>query len=337
MHMIRAAVVGVGSMGNNHARIYREMDGVELVCVVDQDPATAARVGARYSVPNFTSVEAMLAARKPDLVSLAVPTGLHYAIGSQLIQQDVHLLIEKPIAATVKEGEKLIELASKHGVVLAVGHIERFNPAVMELERRLRDGMAGRIYQVHTQRLGPYPSRIRDAGVVIDLATHDIDLVRWLINDQIVRIHGETLQSINADREDMFNGLMRFGNGAMGVLNVNWMTPTKVRSLTATGARGMFVCNLLSQELTFYENGEVRDGWDALNILYGVSEGNVIGLRLHRHEPLMAELSDFVSAVREQRQPVVTGESALETLRIATQFVCSANVAEAASVESVAN
>lgn len=335
--MIRSAVVGAGSMGNHHARIYREMDGVELVCVVDQDPVTAARVGARYSVPSFTTVQEMLDVCKPDLVSLAVPTGLHFDVGSQLIQRGVHVLIEKPIAATVEEGEKLIELARKNGVILAVGHVERFNPAVMELQRRLRDGMAGRVYQVHTQRLGPYPSRIRDAGVVIDLATHDIDLIRWLINDQIVRIHGETLQSINSDREDMFNGLMRFGNGAMGVLSVNWMTPTKVRSLTATGARGMFVCNLLSQELTFYENGEVHAGWDALSILYGVSEGNVIGLRLHRHEPLVAELSDFVGAVRDQRSPVVTGESALETLRIATQFVDSANVTEAISLESLAH
>src|SRR5262249_8403128 len=149
---------------------------------------------------------------QPDLVSLAVPTGLHYSLSSLLIKRGIHVLIEKPIATTVEEGETLIALAQKHRVILGVGHIERFNPAVMELERRLRAGMAGRIYQVHTQRLGPYPSRVRDAGVVIDLATHDIDLIHWLINDSIVRVHGETLQTINSDREDMFNGLIRFAN-----------------------------------------------------------------------------------------------------------------------------
>src|SRR5690606_30969034 len=149
-----------------------------------------------------------------------------------------------------------IRAAETKGVVLAVGHIERFNPAVMELERRLDNGMAGHVYQIHTQRLRPYPPRIQDSGVVIDLASHDIDLIRYLINDEIVRVYGETLQSVNSDREDMFNGLVRFRSDALGVLDVNWMTPTKIRRLTITGARGMFVCNLLSQELFFYENGE---------------------------------------------------------------------------------
>jgi predicted dehydrogenase len=335
--MLKAAVIGVGSMGRNHARVYREIETVQLVAVADANAQTAAKVGANFTVPHFADYEAMLDECKPDLVSLAVPTSLHLEVGAKLIERGIHVLVEKPIASTVQEGEKLIALAKKHNVVLAVGHIERFNPAVMELRRRLREGMAGRIYKVHTERLSPYPSRIQDAGVVIDLASHDIDLLRYLLNnEEIVRLYGETLQSINSDREDMFNGLIRFRSGAVGVLDVNWITPTKIRRLTVTGARGMFRCDLLSQELFFYENENAPSQWDSLSILRGVTEGNVIGIRIQRHEPLAAELNDFVNAVRNQRPPTVTGEDGLETLRIALNFVRSGKEVEVVDEHKVA-
>jgi predicted dehydrogenase len=240
-----------------------------------------------------------------------------------MIERGLHVLMEKPITSTVEQAEQLCDAARKQGVVLAVGHIERFNPAVMELRRRLREGMAGRIYKIHAQRLSPYPPRIQDAGVVIDLASHDIDLMRHLINDDIVRVYGETVQSINSDREDMFNGLLRFQSGTVGVLDVNWITPTKIRRLTVTGARGMFDCNLLSQELFWYENEVAPSQWDTLSILRGVSEGNVLGIKIQRHEPLAAELIDFINAVRDSRQPSVTGNDGLETLRLALDFVKS--------------
>jgi UDP-N-acetylglucosamine 3-dehydrogenase len=321
--MLRAAVVGVGSMGNHHARVYRELNGVELVGVVDSNPDTAQRVGLRHNVHYFSNMETMLDSCNPDVVSLAAPTSLHYELGTKIIERGIHLLVEKPIAASVEEGEKLVQLAEAHGVVLAVGHIERFNPAVMTLARKLEEGMAGPIYKIHTQRLSPYPTRIKDAGVVIDLASHDIDLIRFLMHDEIIRLYGETLQSINSSREDMFNGLMRFRSGAVGVLDVNWITPIKVRNLSITAARGLFVCNLMSQELFFYENGDGKGDWDSLNILRGVSEGNVMGFQIRRHEPLEAELTDFVTAVRERRCPTVTGQDGLETLRLANQFVQS--------------
>lgn len=327
--MLKTAVIGVGSMGRNHVRVYRELDGVKLVGVSDNNNETAEKIGATYSAPHYTDYLQMIDECKPDLVTLAVPTLLHYEMGMELIARGVHVLIEKPIASTIEEGEKLVETAQKKGVILGVGHIERFNPAVMELRRRLREGMAGRVYQLHASRLSPYPARIRDAGVVIDLASHDIDLMRYLMDEPITRVFGETLQSINSDREDMFNGLMRFQSGVVGVLNVNWITPTKIRRLTVTGARGMFTCDLLSQELFFYENETAPSQWDTLSVLRGVSEGNILGIRIQRHEPLAAELADFVKAVRDGVQPTITGQDGLETLRIALDFVRSGEVVEA--------
>ncbi len=327
--MLKAAVIGVGSMGRNHARVYREMeDGVELVGVADTNAFTAAKVGGRFAVPYYADYVELLENHQPDLVSLAVPTINHLEVGADLIRRGVHVLIEKPIAGTLEQGQELIELAEEHGVVLAVGHIERFNPAITELRRRLREGMAGRIYQIHAQRLSPYPARIRDVGVVIDLASHDIDLFRFLMNEDIVRLYGETLKTINSDREDAFSGLMRFVSGAVGVLDVNWITPTKVRLLTITGARGMFRCDLITQELYFYENEIGPSQWDTLSILRGVNEGNVLGIRIQRYEPLAAELEDFVGAVRDGRPPTITGKDSLETLRLALEFVRSGKEVE---------
>jgi predicted dehydrogenase len=319
--MLKAAVVGLGSMGRNHARVYRELDGVDLIGVADQNESIAEEMGRRYSARVFTDYRKLIDEAKPDVVSLALPTVNHFDCAMSFVDAGINVLVEKPITKTVEQAQKLVAAAKQKNLTLAVGHIERFNPAVCELQRRLNEGMAGRIYQAHARRLSPYPGRISDSGVVIDLASHDIDLLRYLISDEIVRIHAETLRSINSDREDLLNGMIRFRNGAVGVLDVNWITPTKVRVLTITGARGMFRCDLLSQELFFFENESAPSQWDQLSILRGVSEGNVLGIRIQRYEPLMAELNDFVSAVREGRDPVVTGEDGTETLRLALEFV----------------
>jgi predicted dehydrogenase len=326
--MLKAAVIGVGSIGQNHARVYNDMDGVQLVAVADANAQTAAKIGGRFNTQHYTDYKKLVEEQKPDLVTVAVPTSLHFEVGMALIEMGVHVLVEKPITSTLEQAQKLIDCAKKQNVVLAVGHIERFNPAAMELRRRLREGMAGRVYQIQARRLSPYPPRIQDAGVVIDLASHDIDLMRYLMNEEVVRLYGETLQTINSDREDMFNGIMRFQSGAVGVLDVNWTTPTKIRRLTVTGARGMFDCDLLAQTLFFYENEVGPSQWDTLSILRGVSEGNILGIRINRHEPLAAELNDFVAAVREGRQPIVTGYEGMETLRIALDFVRSGQEAK---------
>ncbi len=321
--VIKAAVIGVGSMGRHHARVYREMDEVELVGVVDIDPQVGARVGALYGVPHFTDYESMLDTVRPAIVSIAVPTSLHFSVASDLVQRGIHVLLEKPITSTIAEAEALIALAEKAGVIVSVGHIERFNPVIVELRKRLSAEAIGRIYKVHMQRLSPYPGRIHDAGVVVDLASHDIDLIRFLIHEPIVRLYGETLMTINSEREDAFSGLMRFANGIIGLIDVNWITPRKVRSVTITGDRGMYCADLIAQELLFYENDVTHDHWDSLSILRGVSEGNVLGIRIPRCEPLNRELADFVEAAQTGRPPLVTGTDGLDTLRLALAFVQS--------------
>lgn len=319
--MIRAGVIGVGTMGRHHARVYADLPQVELAAVADVSSERTADVARRYKVRTYADYREMLAQEALNVVSVAVPTLLHREVALDVIDHGVHLLLEKPIASTVEEAREIIDRAAARSVKLAVGHVERFNPALVELKRRLDGGELARVFLIHSRRLGPLPERVRDVGVVIDLATHDLDIMRCLIPCEVETVYAETARRIHTDHEDLLSGLLHFTDGTIGVLEVNWLTPTKVRELSVTGERGMFQVNYLTQELYFYENSRADSRWESLGILTGVGEGNVIRLRVARKEPLQAELESFVEAVVADRQPVVGGEEALEVLALAHELV----------------
>ncbi|MGD8473376.1 MAG: Gfo/Idh/MocA family oxidoreductase, partial [Anaerolineae bacterium] len=178
--MMRAAVIGVGSMGRNHARVYREIPEVELLGVADVDASVAEEVARFYGIRAYTDYRAMLDEIKPDAITVSVPTQWHAPVVLDALSCGCHILVEKPIAACVEEGETMIRAAHQANRILAVGHIERYNPAIIELRRRLSRGEIGHIFQIHARRLGPFPSRVRDVGVIVDLAPHDLDIMRFL-------------------------------------------------------------------------------------------------------------------------------------------------------------
>jgi predicted dehydrogenase len=268
----------------------------------------------------------MLEEIRPDVVTVAVPTQAHCPVALDALEAGCHVLVEKPISATLEEGRRMIERAAALGLVLAVGHIERYNPAVIELKRRLDDGELGQIFQINARRLGPFPARVRDVGVVVDLAPHDLDIMRYLVGKgkQVQRLYAETEQEIHTAHEDLFSGLIRFDGGILGVLNINWLTPGKVREITVTGQRGMFRADLLTQDLYFYENEEAGGlDWNHLSLLRGVGEGQMVRLRLHRREPLRAELEAFVTAAQGEQGAIVSGEDGLVALELAQALVRS--------------
>jgi len=330
---LRAAVIGVGAMGRNHARIYNMLEDVDLVAVADIQPAIAEQVARLYGLASYTDYRAMLAEVRPDLVSVVVPTQLHHPVVLDAIQAGAHVLVEKPIAQTVSQAQEMIAAARSAERVLAVGHVERFNPAIQELKRRLVAGELGRLFQVRARRVGPFPARISDVGVVIDLATHDVDVMRYLVNSRVVRVYAETARRVHSAHEDLLAGLLRFENGAVGLLDINWLTPTKIRELAVTGERGMFVINYLTQDLYFFENEYVASQWRNLEVLRGVGEGNMTRLKIQRREPLYAELEAFVTAVARGTPPVVTGEDGLAALHLAQQLVLSSQCGEVVGVE----
>jgi UDP-N-acetylglucosamine 3-dehydrogenase len=297
--MTRVAVIGVGSMGKNHVRVYSEMPNVELVAVVDANPELANRIGHAYHVPAYQDYFEMVDHTKPEAVSIAVPTSLHYQVAKDILELGCHVIVEKPIASTAEQAQYLVSLADQLGVILMVGHIERYNPAIIELKRRLDQNELGHIFQIHARRLGPFPTRIQDVGVIMDLAPHDLDIMRYLTGQEVTRVHAETERILHETQDDMFAGLVRFENGILGVLEINWLTPTKIRELYVTGERGMFRVDYITQDLCFYENAETNgDRWSTISLLRGVSEGMIIRYPIKKKEPLRAELEAFISSVQ---------------------------------------
>lgn len=324
--MIRVAVIGTGSMGKNHARVYNELSEADLVAVSDVNEKVATQVAGSFAAKPYHDYRSMLEVEQPQAVSIAVPTALHEEVAIACLEAGAHILVEKPIAATVEEGQRIIDKARTLNRIVMVGHIVRFNPAIQALKKKLDEGELGRIFQIVCRRIGPFPARIRDVGVVIDLAPHDVDVMRFLTGQDPIRIYAETEQRIHTDHEDMLLGLLRFPDGITGALEINWLTPTKAREVLVLGERGLYRVDDLTQDLYFYEN-EAANGelWSALRTIKGVSEGRMIRYAINRYEPLKAELQAFLRSVEEGSASPVSGEDGLAALRIALDLVESSN------------
>ncbi len=325
---LKVAVVGAGSMGMNHLRVLKDFNDeqVGVVGVAEAYASTLDNAVRRFPATGYTDYRTMIEETHPDLVAVVVPTHLHFEIASYLLERGIHVLIEKPMASTIEEATLLLELAKQRGAKIAIGHIERFNPALTALKRRIVSGDLGQLFQLHARRLGPFPPRIRDVGVVLDLATHDIDVMRYIADAEVERVYAETQRRVHTSREDSLLGVLRFSNAAIGMLDVNWLTPTKVRELTVTGERGMFQVNYLTQDLYFYENDYTPSMWSELSHLTGVSEGTMTRLKVQKAEPLRLEYENIFAALRTDTPPSVTGEDGLAVLKVAYQLIESTYV-----------
>jgi UDP-N-acetylglucosamine 3-dehydrogenase len=324
---LRAAVLGLGMIGRHHARLLQTMPGVAFAGAVDPE-------GDRYGVLRdtgrlFASTADLLAAGAPDFAVVAVPTEDHLRAVRELTSAGVAVLVEKPLAATASDARELAELCERSGVGAAVGHVERFNPALLELRRRVREGQLGQVFLIATERIGPFPDRVRDVGVVKDLATHDLDLVRWLGGAPVERVAAQTQHRMGRQHEDLLLATGRLESGVSFNCVVDWLSPTKVRRTRILGERGMLVADTLTADLTFYENGHVASEWVATQSLRGVSEGDMTRYALSRREPLLVELETFCAHVTgETGADVVTLAEGLETVTLAEAVLASASTGE---------
>lgn len=326
---LRVGLIGLGMMGRHHARVIREVDGIELVAVADAygDPH-----GVGGSLPLCGSVEELIA-QGIDMAVCAVPTGLHESVGLTLAAAGVHTLVEKPIADTVEAGQRLVAAFEGAGLIGAVGHIERFNPALQSLRSRLAGGDLGEVYQIATRRQGPFPARIADVGVVKDLGTHDIDLTSWLVQSPFTSVSARTSTRSGRPHEDMVIASCQLENGVITSHLVNWLSPMKERLTVVTGEKGAFVADTLTADLTFYENGTLTTEWEAVSNFRGVSEGNITRLALTKREPLRSELEAFRDAVQGLSLNVVTMREGLETIRVAEAMIESARSGKTVNFE----
>jgi predicted dehydrogenase len=320
MSNLRAGMIGLGMMGRHHARVLGSLDGVDLVAVADPagDPHGVAPGHDIHSTVNEL-IEIGI-----DYCVVAVPTIYHEEVGMALATAGVHALIEKPLAPDTESATRLTEAFEKHGVIGAVGHIERYNPSLQEARRRIANGDLGKVFQIATRRQGPFPPRIADVGVVKDLATHDIDLTAWVAQQPFEWVQARTAHRSGREHEDLVAAVGQLADGTVTSHLVNWLTPFKQRETVITGERGAYVCDTLTADITFYANGTQDTAWDEVANFRGVSEGDVIRFAIPKPEPLRVEHEAFRDAVLGKNADIVTMRQGLNTVRIADQMLAAA-------------
>jgi UDP-N-acetylglucosamine 3-dehydrogenase len=301
MSDLAVGIIGLGRMGTYHLETWERIEGAQVVGVAEPNEAGARERIGRRPIAHFSDYRELIKRRDVDAISLTAPSQQHAHIAMEVIAAGKHLLVEKPIATTLEDGLRMAAAARSAGVKLMVGHVERFNPAVGKLAELIADGRIGQVFRVHATRVGPMPGRIQDAGVAIDLATHDLDIMQFVLGRDITRIYAEGAQCAHPTQEDMIACLLRFGgdNGPMGVLDVNWLTPEKRREITVIGELGMLSASYLTQDVWFTESPSAPTGWDELARIRGDAEGAALRFALRRVEPLKAELEAFAECIRE--------------------------------------
>ncbi len=304
--ILRIGVVGVGVMGSNHARVLAELPGIKLVGVVDPDAKQREQVARALGCAAFADLEAMIGSGV-DAVTIAAPTHLHREIALECANRGIHILVEKPIASTIEEGRAIVAAARRAGVTLMAGHVERFNPAVQSLKRAIKDQD---ILSIAITRVGPFPPRMSNVGVVIDLAVHDIDLIRWFTDSEIVEIQPQTSSAV-AEREDIALLQFRTASGVLAHINTNWLTPFKARNIHIATRAKYLIADLLTLQVTECFGFQPDGSYSMRHLSVGYAE------------PLRAELVAFISAVRSGETPAVTGEEGVASLEIATRCLSS--------------
>ena len=329
---LRVGLLGLGMMGRHHARVLGNLDGVDLVAVADPGGDVHDAAGGRTVLG---SVDELIAVGL-DYCVVAVPTAFHLDVGLALASAGVHALIEKPIASDIGSARKLAETFSAAGLVGAVGHIERYNPALQSARARLEHGDLGEVYQISTRRQGPFPGRIADVGVIMDLATHDIDLTAWVARSPFRSVAAQTAHRSGRPHEDLVAATGELADGTVTNHLVNWLSPLKERVTVVTGERGAFVADTLTADLTYYANGSVPTTWSDLQQFRGVSEGDVVRYAISKPEPLRVEHENFRDAVLGREADIVTMAQGLNTVLVAEAMVDSARSGSTTRLEQVA-
>lgn len=322
MPFLRYAVIGVGSMGKNHARVAHEMEEIELVGVADLRADTAELIGKLYGCPAYTDITKLLEECKPNAISVCVPTILHAKVAQECIKRNIHVLLEKPIAATVAEGELLQKSAKINDVKLLIGHIERFNPVVTKVKEILAKGEIGKVVSIMARRVGVFPPQIKDANIAVDLAIHDIDIVNYLLGELPISVVVDKRRNHIELREDSVDFFLHYPT-ASAYIQANWITPVKIRKLNITGTDGYLEMDYINQKIQFYKSnyekyrekpGQVN-GFSDYVLKY--MEPDIVEINIAKREPLKEEIRYFLKAIIND-QPIDVSHS-INALNIALQ------------------
>lgn len=321
---IRVGVVGVGMMGQHHARIYSQMKDVELVAVVDIDEVRSRQIAEKYQCESYNNIEKLIG--KVDAVTLAVPSHLHAELGAYFFSHGIHCLIEKPLALNAMDCQDLIQISAKKKLVLCVGHIEHFNPAILQLSRILEQDHS--IQAITIQRLSGHSKRITDVDVVMDLMIHDLEILLFLMRGkaEVVHVAAQAFSEKKSGEADYANALIQFSNGTIANLQASRITQHKVRKLSMTSSLGYITLDYIGQELLIHQQMQNEMHQAKINLketVYSKNDKqnyevdlNIEKVQVRQQEPLVAELQNFIASIREGKILGVTGEQALEALKL---------------------
>lgn len=321
MNDLQVAIIGAGYMGQNHARVLSSLPNVNVVAICDIDKSKTEKISRQYKIKSYLNFKSLLSREDLNAVSICLPTSLHYSAAIQAVDKKIAVFIEKPICSSSKEAQVLIKKAKLKKTPIMVGHIERFNPVVNEIKQRIKSGELGKVLKIHTQRFSPPTGRAQDVSAITDLATHDIDIIQYILDDRAVRMYSETLNSYHK-KEDLMSALIRFKKGTIALIEVSWLHPTKIRQLTVLGENGMYVADYLTQELFFYRQNESlfrNNVYPATTI----TRADVVKIAFQSKEPLQIELDSFIQSLTTHSKMAVTGEDGLEALVMTQKMIKS--------------
>lgn len=312
---IKVAVIGAGMMGKNHMKTYKSLNGVELVGVYDIFPEAAKAAAETFGIRAFSSMEEV--AENVDAVSVVTTSVTHADVGEFFLNKGIHCMMEKPLACTEEECQRLISAADKDNVVLLVGHIERFNPAVEQMGKLLSD--TSKIRSLTAQRMSAASGRITDVDVSMDLMIHDVEVIQSLVKSPVVNIQAASVKTKESPMgKDYITALLEFENGATANITASRITQARVRTLTVTTDTNYIDMDFINQSINVhsqgrmpYVNPENIPEW----MNYGL-KGSVEQLFIPTNQPLSAELNHFLSCVRGEATPRITGQNALDALRV---------------------
>ena len=336
MRELGIALIGAGRMGAFHVETLERIPETTLVAIADPNEALARERIARRPIAWEADYRDVLTRPDVDAVCICSPSQLHTEMVLAAIDAGRHVFVEKPIATTLADGLRMAAAAEEAQLKLMVGHIERFNPAVSKLAELIAGGHLGRVFSIQATRVGPLPTRILDSGVTIDLATHDLDIMEFVLGRTITSLYADARRFLHPCHEDLISCLLRFGeDGPVGVLNVNWLTPRKRRELSVVGERGMLSAAYLTQDLWFTESVDTPESWHDLARMRGATEGVAMRFALRREEPLLAELQAFARCVIDDTPEPVTAHDGCRALAAALAVLESAASSRAVSLEAV--
>jgi len=298
VNTVNVGVIGVGAMGHNHARVYSRLENANLIATSDVRKRTLSQVSKKYDAQSYSDYEELLKNPEIEAVSVCVPTTHHHSVVMAAIKYEKDVLVEKPIAFTLKEAEEMIAFAEEKGVKLGTGHVERYNPAIQKAKELIENDVIGDVVSASAKRVGPFPPRIKDVGVTIDLAIHDLDVMAYLFNENITQVYA-TMGSIleKCEYEDHAEIMTKFETGITGILEVNWLTPYKRREIEVTGTDGIISVDYIDQSID----------------VFGKFAQDV---KIQHEEPLKEEITSFLNSIINDEEPEITGKDGLNALKM---------------------